>query len=65
MATAAPIQWSNYHTALFQQDFIGYLGNTAFVTVILTVGQVGFSVIAAYAFAGCRFPGRESFSGFT
>ena len=54
-----PFTWSNYHTALFQQDFIGYLGNTAFVTVILTVGQVGFSVIAAYAFARLRFPGRD------
>jgi multiple sugar transport system permease protein len=54
-----PFTWSNYHTALFEQDFIGYLGNTAFVTVILTVGQVGFSVIAAYAFARLRFPGRD------
>jgi multiple sugar transport system permease protein len=54
-----PFTWSNYHTALFEQDFIGYLGNTALVTVILTVGQVGFSVIAAYAFARLRFPGRD------
>jgi multiple sugar transport system permease protein len=54
-----PFSFSNYSTTLFQQDFIGYLGNTALVTVILTVGQVFFSVIAAYAFARMRFPGRD------
>ena len=53
------LQWSNYSDTLFQQDFIRYLGNTALVTVILTVGQVFFSVIAAYAFARMRFPGRD------
>ena len=53
------LEWSNYTTTLFQQDFIRYLGNTALVTVILTVGQVVFSVIAAYAFARLRFPGRD------
>jgi multiple sugar transport system permease protein len=54
-----PVEWSNYSTTLFQQDFIRYLGNTALVTVILTVGQVIFSIIAAYAFARLRFPGRD------
>lgn len=54
-----PVKWSNYSTTLFQQDFIRYLGNTALVTLILTVGQVFFSVIAAYAFARLRFPGRD------
>lgn len=53
------LEWSNYSTTLFQQDFIRYLGNTALVTVILTVGQVFFSVIGAYAFARMRFPGRD------
>jgi multiple sugar transport system permease protein len=53
------LEWSNYSNTLFQQDFIRYLGNTALVTVILTVGQVFFSVIAAYAFARMRFPGRD------
>lgn len=54
-----PVKWSNYSTTLFQQDFVRYLGNTALVTLILTVGQVFFSVIAAYAFARLRFPGRD------
>jgi multiple sugar transport system permease protein len=54
-----PFEWSNYTTTLYQQDFIRYLGNTALVTVILTVGQVVFSVIAAYAFSRLRFPGRD------
>ena len=53
------LEWSNYTTTLFQQDFIRYLGNTALVTVIFAVGQVVFSIIAAYAFARLRFPGER------
>jgi multiple sugar transport system permease protein len=49
----------NFRTILFSQDFIRYLGNTALVTVALTIGQVGFGVLAAYAFARLEFPGRD------
>jgi multiple sugar transport system permease protein len=50
----------NFKTILFTDDFIRYLGNTALVTAVLTVGQVGFGVLAAYAFARLRFPGRDA-----
>ena len=49
----------NFKTILFSDDFIRYLGNTALVTIALTAGQVGFGVLAAYAFARLRFPGRD------
>lgn len=49
----------NFRAVLFSDDFIRYLGNTALVTVALTIGQVGFGVLAAYAFARLEFPGRD------
>ncbi|HUN38416.1 MAG TPA: carbohydrate ABC transporter permease [Trebonia sp.] len=49
----------NFHAILFTDDFIRYLGNTALVTIALTAGQVGFGVLAAYAFARLQFPGRD------
>ena len=50
----------NFRTILFTDDFIRYLGNTALVTSALTIGQVGFGVLAAYAFARLEFPGRDA-----
>jgi multiple sugar transport system permease protein len=49
----------NFTAILTSNDFIRYLGNTALVTAALTIGQVGFGVLAAYAFARLEFPGRE------
>jgi multiple sugar transport system permease protein len=50
----------NFRAVLFTDDFVRYLGNTALVTSALTVGQVGFGVLAAYAFARLQFPGRDA-----
>src|SRR5215469_15947258 len=52
--------WSNFSTLFTQYDFGRYLANTLLVTVILTAGQVIFSMMGAYAFARLRFPGREA-----
>jgi multiple sugar transport system permease protein len=49
----------NFTAILTSNDFIRYLGNTALVTAALTIGQVGFGVLAAYAFARLEFPGRD------
>src|SRR5215469_8716262 len=49
----------NFRTILFTDGFLRYLANTALVTVVLTAGQVGFGVLAAYAFARLQFPGRD------
>ncbi len=49
----------NFGTVLFSDGFLRYLENTIGVTVVLTVGQVSFGVLAAYAFARLEFPGRD------
>jgi multiple sugar transport system permease protein len=52
--------WSNFSTLFTEYDFGRYLANTLIVTVILTAGQVLFSMMGAYAFARMEFPGRDS-----
>jgi multiple sugar transport system permease protein len=50
---------SNFSYTLFQGQFFRYLANTALVTCLLTLGQVFFSILGAYAFARLNFPGRD------
>jgi multiple sugar transport system permease protein len=50
----------NFRTILFRDDFLRYLGNTALITGVLTVGQVAFGVLSAFAFARLEFPGRDA-----
>jgi multiple sugar transport system permease protein len=57
--------WSNYSNtwgnfSQVETEFSTYFYNTLMVTVALTVGQVFFSMLAAYAFARLRFPGRDT-----
>ena len=56
----APLTLENY-TALFSgsHNFIVPLAVTAQMVVVLTLGQLTCSVLAAYAFARLNFPGRE------
>ena len=56
-----PEQWSfeNYVTAWNATPFGRYLLNSAIQTGIITLAQVGFSIMAAYAFAVLDFPGRD------
>jgi len=57
--------FDNFKSIFQQYDFGTYLLNTAAITVILTAGQVSFSLMGAYAFARIRFPGRDAlFWGF-
>src|SRR6516165_12144209 len=53
----APLTLDNFKTIFTQYDFGRYLANTLLVTVILTAGQVTFSMMGAYAFARMSFPG--------
>ncbi len=55
-----PITLDNY-TSLFGEryDFIVPIVVTVQVVIVLTIGQMMFSILAAYAFARLRFPGRE------
>src|SRR5579875_2754899 len=50
---------SNFSQVLHSQHFLTYLGNTAMLAIIITIGQVVFSMMGAYAFARMRFPGRD------
>ena len=61
LAFPAPVTGENY-SALFSgdRDFTVPLAVTVQVVVVLTVGQVACSVLAAYAFARLRFPGRRA-----
>ncbi len=40
-------------------DFLKFMRNTIIVTSIITVGQLFFSSLAAYAFARLQWPGRD------
>ena len=51
--------WDNFKIIFTQYDFGRYLLNTLLVTIILTTGQVLFSMLGAFAFARMEFPGRE------
>jgi multiple sugar transport system permease protein len=50
----------NFKYDLTSGGFLRYLANTALVTAVLTVGQVFFSALGAYAFARMNFPGRDT-----
>ncbi|MGH3321966.1 MAG: carbohydrate ABC transporter permease, partial [Streptosporangiaceae bacterium] len=45
--------------ALFQSGFLHYIVNSVVLTVLLVVGELFFTTLAAYAFARLRFPGRD------
>ena len=55
----ASVYLANFGHDLFSAGFFRYLANTALVTVVLTLGQVVFSILGAYAFARLHFPGRD------
>ena len=64
-ATGAPLSLpdpptlANY-TALGAAGFGRALAVTAVMTAVITLGQLTFSVLAAYAFARLEFPGRDA-----
>lgn len=62
LALPSPVTGSNY-AALFSPDSIVDFGHAVLVTVayvaVVLVGQLVFSILAAYAFARLEFPGRD------
>ena len=56
-----PDQWSlqNYVTAWTSTPFGRYLLNSMIQSGVITIFQVFFSILAAYAFAVLEFPGRD------
>jgi len=61
LALPSPVTFENY-AALFgpRVDFTRAVLVTFLVVLVVTAGQITFSVLAAYAFARMRFPGRDA-----
>jgi len=53
------LHFENYVEAWQTAQFSEYFINTVLITLITLVGQITFSVLAAYAFARIEFPGRD------
>lgn len=51
-------QWENYLTLFTQQPMLQFMLNTIKIVVIVVLGQLFFSSLAAYAFARIPFKGR-------
>lgn len=60
-----PSEWKveNYLEAIRQNDFIQLYYNTFAMIVLRVLFSVGFSAMAAYAFARLEFPGRDLLFG--
>lgn len=54
-----PVTLDNFRTLLGAQGFIAPLVVTIQMVAVILVGQLSFSIMAAFAFARLRFPGRE------
>lgn len=59
----AELHFENYVQAWQEAQFSHYLLNSVVITVITLAGELIFSVMAAYAFARMKFPGREAIFG--
>ena len=53
------IHLENYVAAWNVADFSEYFINSVLITVITLSGELLFSILAAYAFARIKFPGRD------
>ncbi|MFQ5616382.1 MAG: carbohydrate ABC transporter permease, partial [Anaerolineales bacterium] len=53
------IHWENYAIAWERGNFSQYFANSIKITVITLSGELVFSILAAYAFARMKFPGRD------
>ena len=52
-------QWHNYVVAWREANFSEYFLNSVEITLITLGGELFFSILAAYAFARMKFPGRD------
>ena len=61
LALPQPVTGQNYTQLLGAGTGFGHaLGVTALVVVVVLVGQLAFSILAGFAFARLRFPGRDA-----
>src|SRR5579859_5577419 len=55
-----PVTLQHFKTVMSTTNFGWWVFNTAFVSTVVTVGNVLNSALCAYAFAKLRFPGRQT-----
>lgn len=60
LAVPGPVTVENYVSLFRDHDFIVPIVVTIQVVLVMVVGQFVSSILAAYAFARLRFPGRET-----
>ena len=53
------IHFENYAEAWKEADFSLYMWNSFRITLMTLAGELTFSILAAYAFARIKFPGRD------
>ena len=62
-ASLNPFSWpptmANYEVVLEKFPFYQYLGNTLYIAVIVTLGKLATSLLAAFAFVYYEFRGKE------
>lgn len=58
-APPSPPTAENFTTILGEYGFLRFMATTALVALVMAVGQIVFSMFAAYAFARMEFPGRD------
>jgi len=54
-----PVTFQNFIDVVVKYNFLAYVWHTLIFATILTIGQLIFSTLAAYAFARMEFPGRN------
>ncbi len=57
------LRFENYAVAWERGNFTEYFVNSILITGITLVGEMTFSILAAYAFARIQFPGRDVLFG--
>jgi ABC-type glycerol-3-phosphate transport system permease component len=57
------LHFENYAVAWEAGNFAEYFGNSILISLITLAGELTFSILAAYAFARMRFPGKEVIFG--
>lgn len=55
-----PMHFENYVTLFVEQPMLHFILNTVFIVVVVILGQLFFSSLAAYAFARIDFKGRNT-----
>jgi len=54
-----PLTFQNYIDVVVKYNFLSFIWHSLLYAGLLTIGQLIFSTLAAYAFARMEFPGRE------